>query len=147
MLLTRYRPRDDFRRSFDLINSMLNQVDNLNETSDSKYDFVPAVNTREGEYAYHIELDLAGVKKEDINVDVADNRVTISGEKKFKEDVKEENYQKVESYYGSFKRTFTLPDGVDVENIHAESQDGMLEVTIPKLDKDKVEATRKVEVK
>jgi HSP20 family protein len=100
-----------------------------------KTDFNPTVNTREGENAYHVEVDLPGVKKDDINVDVKDNVVTISGERKTKKEVKEEDYYKVESAYGKFERSFTLPENVDVENIHAESQDGVLEVVIPKLGK------------
>jgi HSP20 family protein len=150
MLVTRYRPKSqfrDFRRSFDLINSMLNSVDYVKENSDDKYDFTPAVNTREGEFAYHLELDLPGVKKEDIKVDIESDRVVISGEKKLKEELKEDNYYKVESYYGSFKRSFALPEEADVENIHAESQDGVLEVVIPKLEQSQVEKTKRIKVK
>jgi HSP20 family protein len=109
--------------------------------------FTPSVNTREGEYAYHVEVDLPGVKKEDINVNVQDNVLTISGERKSKEEVKEENYYKVESQYGKFERSFTLPENVDAEDIHAESQDGVLEVVIPKLKVAKKEEPKKIEIK
>lgn len=148
MLVTRYRPRNqfnDFRRSFDLLNSMLNNFETPANRED-KYDFTPAVNTREGEYAYHLEVDLPGVKKEDIKVDIEENKIVISGEKKLKEELKEENYYKVESFYGEFKRSFTLPEGTDVENIHAESEDGVLEVTIPKLEKNEVEKITRIKV-
>ena len=57
--------------------------------------------------------------------------MTISGERTLREEVKEENYHKVESHYGKFSRSFTLPERVDIENIHAESIDGLLEVIIP----------------
>jgi HSP20 family protein len=97
-------------------------------------DFKPKVNTIEGKGAYHIEVDLPGVKKEDISVNVEDNILTISGERKVKTEVKEEDYYKVESSYGSFSRSFTLPEKVDIENIHANSEDGVLEVVIPKLE-------------
>ncbi|MCH9740906.1 MAG: Hsp20/alpha crystallin family protein [Epsilonproteobacteria bacterium] len=149
MLVTRYRPKNqfnDFRRSFDLLNSMLNNIERPQSQNDN-YDFTPAVNTREGKHAYHLEVDLPGVKKEDIKVDIEENSVVISGEKKLKEEVKEENYYKVESFYGNFRRSFALPEGVDVENIHAESDNGVLEVVIPKLDKKDIEKTKRIKVK
>ncbi|WVV37561.1 Hsp20/alpha crystallin family protein [Sulfurospirillum sp. 1612] len=119
---------------------------------DSKLDdsnivnFKPKVNTIEGENAYHIEVDLPGVKKEEIEVNVKDNTLTISGERKVKNEVKEKDYYKMESAYGSFARSFTLPEKVDVENIHANSQDGVLEVVIPKLDVID-NKTKKIEIK
>jgi HSP20 family protein len=108
--------------------------------------FSPVVNTREGEFAYHVEADLPGVEKEDIKVDVKDNILTISGERKHKEEVKRDDYYKLESSYGKFERSFTLPKGVDAENIQASSDKGVLEVTIPKL-KTEVEKAKKIEVK
>lgn len=107
--------------------------------------FTPSVNTREGDYAYHVEVDLPGVKKEDIKVEVKDNRVTISGERKAKEEVKQEDYYRVESSYGKFERSFTLPDNVDAENVTATSQDGVLEVVLPK--KERNGSGKQIEVK
>ncbi|MBD3792259.1 MAG: Hsp20/alpha crystallin family protein [Campylobacterales bacterium] len=150
MLLTRYRPWNqfnDFRRGFDRLHTLLNEMDSSTQEVERKYDFTPAVNTREGEYAYHVEVDLPGVKKEDIKVDIEEDRLVISGEKKLKEELKEEDYYKVESYYGSFKRSFSLPDNVDVENISASCEDGVLEVVIPKLEKPEVEKTKRIAVK
>lgn len=149
MLITRYNPNNqmrEFRRGFDLLNSML---DSMNEQKPSviKNDFTPTVNTREGEFAYHVEVDLPGVKKEDINVQVEDSTLVVSGERKVKEEIKEENYYKVESSFGSFSRSFSLPEEADVENIHAESEDGVLEVIVPKLQTAKVDKVKKVEIK
>lgn len=98
--------------------------------------FVPIVNTREGEFAYHVDVDLPGVKKEDIKVDINKNILTISGERKTKDEIKQEDYYKVETYFGKFSRSFTLPDNADVENIEAKSDNGVLEVVIPKLKDD-----------
>jgi HSP20 family protein len=96
--------------------------------------FVPKVNTREDEFAYHVDVDLPGVKKEAISVDVKEGQLVISGERNFKEEVKEEDYYKVETRFGKFSRTFTLPEHADVENITAVCENGVLEVTIPKLE-------------
>jgi HSP20 family protein len=71
--------------------------------------------------------------------------LTISGERKFKNETKEEDYYKIETSFGKFSRTFTLPDDADIEHIEASSQDGVLEVVIPKLKKE--ENVRAIEVK
>jgi len=147
MLVTRYNPfreMNDFRRSFKQLDSMLANVDSNNVNSFTS--FTPAVNTREGEFAYHVEVDLPGVKKEDIEVDVHDNIVTLSGERSIKNELKEENYYKVESDYGKFERSFSLPENTDVENIHAETADGVLELVIPKL-KINEDKPKKIEIK
>ena len=107
--------------------------------------FVPTVNTREGEFAYHVDVDLPGVKKEDIKVDLNKGILTISGERKTKEEVKQEDYYKIETYFGKFSRSFTLPDNVDIENIEAKSDNGVLEIVIPKL-KDDV-SKKSIEIK
>ena len=144
MLVTRYSPYNNTRRSLGVVNQLLSQLDSLNEEGISS--FMPVVNTREGESAYHVELDLPGVKKEDIEITTEDNILTISGERKYKDESKEDEYYKVESVYGKFSRSFTLPEKIDVENIHAESSDGVLEVIIPKL-KEEESKPKKIEIK
>lgn len=148
MYVTKYNPAkelQEFRRGFKHFDSFLDQFLESGKSLVNT-DFTPSVNTREGEHAYHVEVDLPGVNKDDINVDVKDNVVTISGERKTKEETKEEDYYKVESSYGKFERSFTLPEDVDVENIHAESEDGVLEVVIPKFAKVESKA-KKIEIK
>ncbi len=147
MLVTRYNPYSnaDFRKGFEVLNSLMSNFETSREEA-ALANFVPVVNTREGEYAYHIELDLPGIKKEDIDISTEDNVLTISGERKIKDEVKEEDYYKVESRYGKFSRSFTLPEDIDVENIHAESADGVLEVIIPKKE-DEAKKPRKIEIK
>ena len=147
MLVTRYNPyaRAGMRRGLGVVNQLLNHFDDVQEEGIVS-SFVPVVNTREGEFAYHVELDLPGIKKEDIEITTEDNNLTISGERKLKEEVKEEDYYKVESLYGKFSRSFTLPEKIDVENIHAESSDGVLEVIIPKL-KEEDTKPKKIEIK
>lgn len=147
MLLTRfnpYREMSEFRRNFDRLNSLLSHTDVNTGTSVSA--FTPAVNTREGTSAYHIEVDLPGVKKEDIDVNISEGVVTLSGERSVRNELKEDNYYKVESEYGKFERSFSIPKDADIENIHAETADGVLEVVIPKLEVTKDEP-RKIEIK
>ncbi|WP_245539541.1 Hsp20/alpha crystallin family protein [Thiomicrorhabdus arctica] len=104
------------------------------------------MNTREGDYAYHVEVDLPGVQKKDINVEVKDNRLMISGERKSKKEVKEVGYYRSESSYGKFERGFALPEGVDSENVKASCEEGVLEVTLPKLMMDKNKKSKQIKV-
>jgi len=145
MLVRRYEPFNDIRRSFDLVNQIINSVEKRVENSAELVDFIPKVNTREGENAYHIEVELPGIKKEDVDVKVDGNVLTISGERKLKNEVKEEDYHKVESRYGKFSRSFTLPEKVDVEHIQAEADNGIVEIIIPKLTIDT--SSKKIEIK
>lgn len=127
--------------------SLFNQLLNNNiEERDEVFDFSPAVNTREGRDAYHIDVDLPGVKKEDVEVSVDKNILTIKGERSFKNESQEKDYYRVESSYGKFSRSFSLPEQVDVENIRAASEDGVLEVIIPKLEVTK-DSVKKIEIK
>lgn len=149
MLVTRFNPfreMNDFRRSFNQLNAMLAQMDGTANNHSAFGSFTPAVNTREGEYAYHVEVDLPGVKKEDLNINIHDNVVTLSGERNTRNELKEDNYYKVESEYGKFERSFALPENTDAENIHAETADGVLEVIIPKLEVTR-ESPKKIEIK
>ena len=146
MLVKRYEPFNDIRKSFDLVNAIMNSVAQTTQTEEKEaMAFTPKVNTREGKEAYHIEVELPGIKKEEVEVKVEENVLSISGERNLRDEVKEEDYHKVESYYGKFSRSFTLPERVDVENIHAESTDGLLEVVIPKLKVDT--SSKKIEIK
>ena len=141
MLLTPYNPFRDVR---DIENLMFGNR-GITKAEESVATFAPKVNTREGEFAYHIDVDLPGVKKEDIKIDVKDNMLIVSGERDLKEEVKEEDYYRVETSFGKFSRSFTLPDNIDKENIDASAENGVLEVVVPKL-KSK-ENTRKISVK
>jgi HSP20 family protein len=147
MLATRYNPYNDLdiKKGFEVLNTILNTIDG-NKDESPIASFTPRVNTREADDAYYIELDLPGIKKDDIEITTEDNVLTISGERKFKEEVKEEDYYKVESRYGKFSRSFTLPEDIDISGISAKSEDGVLEVVIPKKEDDS-KKLRKIEIK
>jgi len=135
-------------KRYDLFNEFLNTFNNVVEQQEEPqevFDFVPTVNTREDDDAYHIEVDLPGVKKEDVDVSVDKNILTIKGKREVRSEVSEDDYYRVESRYGTFARSFTLPEKVDVENIKAHTEDGVLEITIPKLQVIK-DTTKKIEI-
>jgi HSP20 family protein len=108
--------------------------------------FRPVVNTREANDAYYIEADLPGVKKGDISIDIDENILTISGERRVEKEREEDEFYRVESVYGRFERSFSLPEDVDVEKIEAQMENGVLKVRIPKAQRvDK--APKKIEIK
>jgi HSP20 family protein len=91
-----------------------------------------------------VKAELPEVKKEDVNVSIENNVLTIRGERKFSEETKKENYHRLERSYGEFFRSFTLPGFVDAGKVNAEFKDGMLRVTLPKREEAK---PKQVEVK
>jgi len=147
MLLTRFDPFAEIR---DLERRLLGAVDVPAVKSDKEgvNAFVPTVNTRENDKAYVVEVDLPGIDKKDIkvNIDPENRTLTISGERKFKDEVKKEDYYKIESSYGKFMRTFSLPENVDPDRIEAKNENGVLNITIPKVEQVSKEA-KEIEVK
>jgi HSP20 family protein len=98
----------------------------------NKENYLPAVDIAENEHNYFLHVALAGVKKEDVKIEVEDGKLIVSGEKKLQKDESGKRFHKIESHYGSFTRSFYLPDNVNVQQIGAEFRDGILDVTIPK---------------
>jgi HSP20 family protein len=92
-----------------------------------------------------VRLELPGMEMEDIDISLTDGQLTIMGEKKHEEEIKEENYYRSERSYGSFHRTVSVPQGIDESKIDATYQNGVLEVQLPKEGEQKKE--RKVRVK
>jgi len=99
--------------------------------------WIPAVDIFETNEAIVLKAELPGITAQDISVEVKDNTLTLKGEKKFEKEVKEENYHRVERSYGSFQRAFTLPGTIHQEKVKAKFKDGILEITLPKVEETK----------
>jgi HSP20 family protein len=97
----------------------------------------PSADISETEQEYVIRAELPAVKKEDVQVTVDDGMITIKGERKQQKVDKDEKYHRVESFYGSFERSFSLPENVNADTIRCESKDGILTVHIPKTERQK----------
>jgi HSP20 family protein len=104
----------------------------------------PAVDIREDENNFVIEVDLPGMSKDDIHLEVEQNQLSIKGERRFEKKEEGESYHFVERSYGSFYRSFTLPKNVDTGAIAAGHKDGVLMITVPKAEEVK---PKKVEIK
>jgi HSP20 family protein len=94
--------------------------------------WAPAVDIYETEHELVVKADLPDVNPQDLDIHVENNILTIRGERKFENKVKEENYLRIERSYGSFSRTFSLANSVNSEAIKADYQNGVLTLSIPK---------------
>ena len=92
----------------------------------------PPLEVAEDEDKITVRLELPGVKKDDVEVSLSDNTLTIRGEKKREEETKDENIVRIERVYGSFQRSISLPAAVDADKVEAKLNDGVLEVVLPK---------------
>jgi len=108
---------------------------------------VPSVNIKEREKDFVVELAAPGLIKEDFDIDLENNVLTISSQKKIENNQEEEKYTKREFSYSEFKRVFTLPDSVEANEIQAEYNNGILTVVIPKKPEAQVKPKRKIEIK
>lgn len=110
-------------------------------------EFVPRIDVHETKEAIVVDVELAGVPKENINVEHHDDILTVSGENKFekKEDDPDKKWHRVERRYGSFRRQLQLPKGVQHDKITAASNNGILTITVPK-PPEEAPATRKIKV-
>jgi HSP20 family protein len=118
--------------------------DTVARSGGSAYSFVPRVDIIEEDKAFEVHVAVPGMKKDDFKIDVNDNFLTISGERKYTREKKENNFHSVETQYGTFSRSFTLPENVDATKISAKYLDGILELTIPKDEKKVLKTTIKV---
>jgi HSP20 family protein len=103
-------------------------------------DWTPSVDITETDTAYLIKGEIPGVKKEDVKVTVQDGMLTIQGERKMEKEEKGKKFHRVERSYGSFVRSFRLPDDADENKVKAEFKDGMINVTLTKSPKAKSKA-------
>jgi HSP20 family protein len=99
--------------------------------------WAPSVDIYETEQELVLRADLPGLTEKDIDLRIENNMLTIRGERQFEKNVKEENYLRVERAFGSFSRSFTLPNTVNPDAIKAEYKDGVLTVTLPKREESK----------
>ena len=138
--------RDPFWKEFNALSNRFNRLFDLPREENADYlgSWSPAVDIYDKGSEVVIHAELPGMKKEDIDVRVENNVLTIRGKKERKEEVKEEGYFRTERAYGSFSRSFSLPSTVDVTKIGAEYKDGVLTLHVPKAEEAK---PRQIDVK
>ena len=135
MNLVRWNPWNEMSALQNRINSLINEPFFRSGREDDELSLgfrYPAVDMFENEDKIVIKAELPGVDKKDISVDVKDRVLTLSGERNYDHEVKEENYYRRERAHGKFKRAFNLPADVDPDKIKADFKDGVLKIELPK---------------
>ena len=132
-VLTRWDPFREFNTLQDRMNRLFH--DSYGEGREEALTttaFAPPVDVYEDEHNITLKIEVPGIEEKDIDVRIENNTMTVHGERKFEKDEKEENYRRVERQYGSFTRTFTLPNTVDTENVSANYDKGVLKIKLAK---------------
>lgn len=111
------------------------EVDKLFDVFSKQDFFAPACEILDGEKSYSVSLDMPGIKEEDIDIEVKDNHLSISAERKSESRTDKDNVLRTERRYGKYSRVFSLPQNVNPEAIEAKFTNGVLEVVLPKEEK------------
>jgi HSP20 family protein len=101
----------------------------------AEFKWSPRVDIQETDKEIIIDFEIPGINKKDINVEVKDNRLTVSGERKQESKSDDTEHRRIERYYGKYERTFQLPDSVKADKVAAEYKDGILSLNLPKAEK------------
>lgn len=140
MTMIKFRPahtRELLRDSM-ISSNVMNAFDSFFNDHAGKFErnvyFTPRTDVVENEKDFKVSIVLPGMKKDEIKIDVDGDNLTISGERKQTIENKDSKVHLVESFYGKFSRSFNLPENVDKQNIEAELVDGILNLTIPKVE-------------
>ncbi|MBW7845438.1 MAG: Hsp20/alpha crystallin family protein [Bacteroidia bacterium] len=118
--------------------NMMSLIDSMFNKTFPKFErsvfFTPKVDVLEKENSFELHMALPGMKKEEINIEVNGEQISITGERKMRETKEGEKMHMVENYYGKFSRTFTLPENVNKQAIEAAFADGVLTLQLPKVE-------------
>jgi HSP20 family protein len=150
MSIVRWDPFRELEDMSSRLNRLFGQSPLSRSTSDAGrdalmvFDWTPTVDIAETASEFHIKAELPEVKKEDVKVSVDHGVLRLEGERRQEKEEKGKKFHRVERSYGSFLRTFALPDNVDDTRVQAEFKDGVLNVRLPKTEKSKPKA---IEVK
>jgi HSP20 family protein len=135
MALVRWEPVRELTSLQSEMNRLFNTFFDSPTTGNGGNDvrrWIPAMDLVETDEHFVLRADLPGLNEGDVNIEVEDNVLTVSGERKSEHEDKREGYYRVERSFGSFRRTLTLPEGVDPEAVSATFDKGVLEVRVPK---------------
>ena len=145
MSLVRYNTNyDDFAPS--TFNGFFNRFFNDQQLTSANKDvkFLPNVDVIEKDKSFELQVALPGVKKQDVELDIADNILTLKGERKLSNEKEEGKYYSFETHYGTFKRSFRLPKNVDQSKVEASFSDGILTINLLKVDEQELKTTIKI---
>ena len=132
-VLTRWEPFREFTTLQDRMNRLFrDSFGEGREEALTTSTFAPAVDVYEDEHNITLKIEVPGIEEKDIDVRIENHTLTVHGEREFEKEEKEENYRRVERQYGSFTRSFTLPNTVDTEKVSANYDKGVLKIKLAK---------------
>jgi HSP20 family protein len=134
MYLTVSKPRARFSVMNGELDRMFSEIFNGGSLASTESTWSPRADVHETDDKFVVNLDLPGIDKSDVKVKFEDNTLIVSGERKFENKEDEKNYHHVERVYGSFIRKLTLPKDVDGQKITAAFKNGVLEISLPKVE-------------
>lgn len=139
MAIVKYNPLRELRGMQEQMNRLLNLSWNQEANGEEMKDVIwqPAVDIYETADSLVIKAEIPDVDQKDIDVRIEDNTLILKGERKHESDVKKENYHRIERYYGSFQRSFSLPATIEHEKVEAICEKGVLTITLPKKEETK----------
>ncbi len=137
--LTRRTPNRTLRDLQREVDSIFDQFFGRGEDDDTSAVWAPRTDLSETDEAFRIRLDVPGMTKDDITINLQNNTLTVSGERTSERTKESEEYVRVERAFGNFHRTFNLPNAVDQQNVEAAYEDGVLTINVPKTE----ESTRR----
>ncbi len=150
MAIVRWDPFRDLMTIQERMNRLFDQTLSKTRTEDEEgltaSTWSPAVDIYETADSIVLKAELPGLSRENIDIQVRDNTLTLKGERRFEREVKDENYLRIERSYGAFQRGFSLPAVIQQDKIKATFKDGVLEVNLPKAEEAKPKQV-KIEVK
>jgi len=129
--LTRYQPYGEFT-GLQNLNRLFQEFSRGTDELLTSGTFVPAVDIYEDERSITLKVEVPGMDEKDLDIKLENNTLTVSGERKFEKEEKEENFHRIERRYGSFSRSFTLPNTVESENVQANYENGILSIKLAK---------------
>jgi HSP20 family protein len=135
MAIVRWNPAQDLMQMREEMDRLFSQFFRRGDGEDATWaqgTWAPAVDIFETDDAFMLKAELPGLSKDDVNIEVHDNRLIIRGERKRESEAKEDQYHRLERMYGRFERVFWLPTTVDAEHIQATFTNGVLELRLPK---------------
>ncbi|MGQ0429754.1 MAG: Hsp20/alpha crystallin family protein [Gammaproteobacteria bacterium] len=141
MRLTRWEPfrgSDEFFRN--TMPALFGRWPQLPVENGDRYEWSPVADIAETDEEYLVKAELPGIKREEVKVALEDGMLTISGERRQEKEVKERRMHRIERFYGTFSRSFWLPDDADADLIRADCKEGVLTVHIPKTQASKPKA-------
>src|SRR4029453_746010 len=133
-VITRWDPFREFSTLQDRMNRLFRESygPEGREESLTTTSFAPPVDVYEDEHTITLKIEVPGIDENDINISIENNTLTVRGGRRFEEDEKEENLHRMEGGYGSFARSFTVPNTVDPEQISAHYEKGVLKIRLAK---------------